>query len=34
VERVVQGAQVRIDLLLERAGEKTEALASLDRGTR
>ena len=31
VERVVQRAQVRIDLLLERAGQEAEPLAGLDR---
>ena len=34
VERVEQRTQVRIDLLLERAGQKAEALAGLDRGAR
>ena len=32
VERVVERAQVRIDLLLERAGQEAEPLAGLDRG--
>ena len=34
VERVVERAQVRIDLLLERAGQEAEPLAGLDRGAR
>ncbi len=33
-ERVIQGAQIRIDLLLQGAGEKTETFAGLDRGAR
>ena len=34
VERVVERPEIRIDLLLERAGQKAETLAGLDRGPR